>query len=168
MRGVDAAPQMLTLEGMTDAAPPPDPAPAADPAPAPASSASASPESPRGVLCRDKARVLVHKYAAGGAAWAMLPIPIPTSPALTALEAHMIYWIARMYGEAPSHTDTIMLAAGLEVGSSGLKHAARYLVGFIPVIGWGIKGLIAGAAIETMGQLIIKHFEAKYPGKVAA
>ena len=140
---------------MTDAATPPAPA-----------EAPKTPLTP--VLCRDKATSLVHKYAAGGAAWAMLPIPIPTSPALTALEAHMIYWIARMYGESPSHTDTIMLAAGLEVGSSGLKYGAQYLVGLIPVIGWGIKGIIAGAAIETMGQLIIRHYEAKYPGKVAA
>ncbi len=152
---------MLTLQGMSDAAPPPAPEPAASPAPAPVSS---SPP----VLCRDKARGLVHKYAAGGVAWAMLPLPLPTSPVLTALEAHMIYWIARTYGEAPSHTDTIMLAAGLEVGSTGLKYAATYLVGFVPVIGWGIKGAIAGVAIETMGRLIIQHYESKYPGKVAA
>lgn len=135
------------------------------PAPPPPATPSAV---PRPLLCRDKARGLVHKYAAGGAAWAMLPLPIPTSPALTALEAHMIYWIARLYGEAPSHTDTIIMAAGLEVGSNGLKYAATYLVGFVPVIGWGIKGAIAGAAIEGMGQLIIKHFEAKYPNKLVA
>ena len=97
----------------------------------------------------------------------MLPLPIPTSPVLTGLEAHMIYWVARLYGEAPTHMDTIMLAAGLELGSTGLKQAAKYLVGFIPVIGWGIKGVIAGAAIEAMGQVIIRHYESKYPGKVA-
>lgn len=140
---------------------------ATSPAAEPASSSEKSAEKGP-VLCRDKARMLVHKYAAGGTAWAMLPIPIATSPGLTALEAHMIYWIARLYGESPSHTDTIMLAAGLEVGSTGLKHAAKYLVGFIPVIGWGIKGVIAGLAIEGMGQIIIQHYESKYPNKVVA
>ena len=149
---------------MTEPATPPAGPPVADLPPAAPAAAPAVPTA----LCRDKAKMLVHKYAAGGAAWAMLPLPIPTSPALVALEAHMIYWIARMYGEAPSHTDTIMLAAGLELGSTGLKQAAKYLVGFVPVIGWGIKGVIAGSTIEAMGQVIIRHFESKYPNKVAA
>src|SRR5215831_16768875 len=120
------------------------------------------------VLCREKAATLVHKYAAAGTAWSVLPLPIPTSPGLVALEAHMIYWIARIYGDSPSHTDTLMLAAGLELGSTGLKTVAKKLVGYIPVIGWGIRGAIAGTTIEAMGQVIIKHFEAKYPNKLAA
>ena len=137
---------------MTDATPPPAPA------------QTAAPETAK-VLCSVKARALVHKYALAGTAWSVLPIPIPTSPGLVALEAHMIYWIARIYGDAPSHTDTMMLAAGLEVGSTGLKTLAKHLVGFVPVIGWGIKGFIAASAIEAMGEVIIRHFEAKYPGK---
>jgi uncharacterized protein (DUF697 family) len=119
-------------------------------------------------LARDKASSLVHKYTAAGVAWSVLPLPIPTSPGLVALEAHMIYWIARIYGDSPSHTDTLMLAAGLELGSTGLKSVAKKLVGYIPVIGWGIKGVIAATTIEAMGQVIIKHFESKYPNKVAA
>jgi uncharacterized protein (DUF697 family) len=119
------------------------------------------------VLCRDKASSLVHKYALAGTAWSVLPLPIPTSPGLVALEAHMIYWIARLYGDAPSHTDTLMLAAGLELGSTGLKTVVKKLVGFIPVIGWGIRGFIAASAIEAMGQVIIRHFESKYPNKAA-
>jgi uncharacterized protein (DUF697 family) len=102
-----------------------------------------------------------------GVAWSVLPLPIPTSPGLVALEAHMIYWIARLYGDAPSHTDTLMMAAGLELGSTGLKTIAKKLVGYVPVIGPGIKGMIAGTTIEAMGQVIIKHFEAKYPNKAA-
>ena len=124
-------------------------------------------EAPPVLLCRDKASLLVHKYALVGTAWSVLPLPIPTSPGLVALEAHMIYWIARIYGDAPSHTDTLMLAAGLELGSTGLKTVAKKLVGFIPVIGWGIKGAIAGSTIEAMGQVIIRHFESKYPNKAA-
>src|SRR5215470_14727739 len=130
----------------------------------------AKPEQPSELakpFCRDKASVLVHKYAVAGFAWSVLPLPIPTSPGLVALEAHMIYWIARIYGDAPSHTDTLMLAAGLELGSTGLKTVAKKLVGYIPVIGWGIRGVIAGSTIEAMGQVIIKHFESKYPNKVA-
>jgi uncharacterized protein (DUF697 family) len=130
--------------------------------------ADATPTAAPPVLCRDKARNIVHKYAVAGTAWAVLPLPIPTSPGLTALEAHMIYWIARLYGDAPSHTDTLMMAAGLELGSTGLKTLVKHIVGVVPVIGWGIKGAIAGSTIEAIGQVIIKHFESKYPNKVAA
>jgi uncharacterized protein (DUF697 family) len=134
---------------------------------APAPAPPPSPPSPPAVLCRDKATGLVHKYALAGTAWSVLPLPIPTSPGLVALEAHMIYWIARLYGDAPSHTDTLMLAAGLELGSTGLKTVAKKLVGYIPIIGWGIKGVIAASTIEAMGQVIIRHFESKYPNKEA-
>jgi uncharacterized protein (DUF697 family) len=119
------------------------------------------------MLCRDKSQQLVHKYAVFGTAWAMLPIPIATSPGLTALETHMTYWIARTYGESPSHTDTMMMAAGLELGSVGLKTLATNLANFVPVIGWGIKGVIAASTIEALGAVIIRHFESKYPGKMA-
>jgi uncharacterized protein (DUF697 family) len=121
-----------------------------------------------GELCRDKARRLVHKYAVFGTAWAVLPIPIATSPGLTALETHMIYWVSRVYGESPSHTDTMMIAAGLELGSVGLKTLATNLANFVPVVGWGIKGIIAASTIEALGTVIIRHYESKYPGKTAA
>jgi uncharacterized protein (DUF697 family) len=136
---------------------------ASAPAPTATNTAPAIPP----VFCRDKASALVHKYTLVGAAWSVLPLPIPTSPGLVALEAHMIYWIARIYGDAPSHTDTLMLAAGLELGSTGLKSVAKKLVGYVPVIGWGIKGAIAATTIEAMGQVIVKHFESKYPNKPA-
>jgi uncharacterized protein (DUF697 family) len=161
---------------MSDA--PPLEAPSAPPPSAPSlpnpSLPSPSLPSPPGattlspITCRAKAAALVHKYTVAGAAWSVLPLPVPTSPGLVALEAHMIYWIARVYGDAPSHTDTLMLAAGLEVGSTGLKTLAKHLVGYVPVIGWGIKGVIAASTIEAMGQAIIRHFEGKYPGKLVA
>jgi hypothetical protein len=76
-------------------------------------------------LCRDKAQSLVHKYAAFGTAWAILPIPIATSAGLTALETHMIYWIARTYGEEPTKSDVLMAAGGLELCSVALKSEGR-------------------------------------------
>ena len=109
--------------------------------------------------------MLVHKYALAGTAWAVLPIPMATSPGLTALETHMVYWIARVYGEAPSHTDTMIVAAGLELASVGLKTLALEAANYIPVVGWGIKGVIAATAIQGFGAAAIYHYESKYPGK---
>src|SRR5271155_170230 len=88
-------------------------------------------------LCRDKAQSLVHKYAAFGTAWAILPIPIATSAGLTALETHMIYWIARTYGEEPTHRDVLMAAGGLELCSVALKTMAIEGATYVPAVGWG-------------------------------
>lgn len=117
--------------------------------------------------CKDKARTLVHKYAAFGTAWALLPIPGATSVGLTALETHLIYWIGRIYGEEPGARDVAMTAAGLELASVALKTVAVEGATFVPGIGWGIKAGIAGSAIEGIGQLTIEHYEKKYPGKLA-
>lgn len=118
------------------------------------------------VYCRDRAWSVVHKYALFGTAFAAIPIPIATSPALTALETHLIYWIGRIYDDAPSHGETLMIASGLEMASLGLKTVAREAAGLVPVVGWGIKAAIAGASIEALGALIIRHFEQKHPNKV--
>lgn len=117
--------------------------------------------------CKEKARALVHKYAAFGTAWALLPIPMATSVGLTALETHLIYWIGRIYGEDPHTRDVAMTAAGLELASVALKTVAIEGATFAPGIGWGIKAGIAGSAIEGIGQLAIDHYEKKYPGKLA-
>ncbi len=126
--------------------------------------ASAVP-APEGELCRDAARKVVHKYAAAGTAFAAIPIPIATSIGLTALETHLIYWIGRIYDDAPNHAETMMIGSGLEVGSIGLKTVVRQLVGLVPVVGWGIKAVVAGAAIEGIGHAVIHHFESKHPGR---
>ncbi len=116
--------------------------------------------------CKEKARILVHKYAAFGTAWALLPIPGATSVGLTALETHMIYWIGRVYGEAPTQQDILIIAAGLEMASVALKIVAIEGAGLVPAVGWGIKASIAGGAIEGIGNAIIQHYENRHPGKV--
>jgi uncharacterized protein (DUF697 family) len=118
-------------------------------------------------VCSERARALVHRYAVAGTAWAILPIPVATSVGLTAMETHLLYWIGRIYGENPTSMDVAMTAAGLEVASVALKAAAIEAAIAVPVIGWGIKGAIAGSAIEALGEMAIRHYEQKYPGKRA-
>jgi uncharacterized protein (DUF697 family) len=122
---------------------------------------------PAGGTCRERARALIHKYAIAGTTWAVLPIPIATSLGLTAMETHLIYWIGRIYGEHPSSMDVAMTAGGLELASVALKTAAIEAANAVPVIGWGVKGAIAGSAIEALGALVIHHYEQKYPGRAA-
>ena len=121
---------------------------------------------PKIMTCKEKARSLIHRYAVFGTAWAVLPIPVATSAGLCALETHMIYWVGRVYGEELSKGDVFMIGAGLEMASVGLKAVAIEGANLVPVVGWGVKGAIAGTTIEGLGEMVIRHFEGKYPGKV--
>jgi uncharacterized protein (DUF697 family) len=118
--------------------------------------------------CSDQAKRLIHKYAAFGTVWALLPVPMATSAGLALLETHLIYWIARIYGEEPKKTDVVMTAAGLELASVGLKTVAIEGAALVPVIGLGVKASIAGSVVLAIGAAIVKHYEHKYPGKQIA
>ena len=91
-----------------------------------------------------------------------------TSAGLTLLETHLIYWIARIYGEHPTRSDILMTAGGLELASVALKAVAIEGAALVPVIGLGIKAGIAGSVVEALGHAIVNHYEAKYPGRIAA
>ena len=124
-----------------------------------------SPVSPRASevsSCHDRATRLVHKYAIFGAVWALLPVPMATSAGLALLETHLIYWIARIYGESPTKADIFMTAAGLELASVALKTVAVEGAALVPVVGLGVKASIAGSVVEAIGHTIVRHYEAKH------
>lgn len=116
--------------------------------------------------CKEHAVEWVHIYAASGAAWTVLPIPIATSAGLAAAETYMIYWIGKVYGEDLSAKEILAVAGGLELASIGLKSLAIEVCNFVPVIGWLIKPVIAASTIEAVGRLVVKHFEGRYPGRL--
>jgi len=118
--------------------------------------------------CSDHATRLVRKYAAFGTAWALLPVPMATSAGLAILETHLIYWIARIYGEQPKKTDVVMTAAGLNLASVGLKTLALEGAALVPGVGLGVKAGIAGSVVMALGTAIVSHYEGKYPGRQIA
>jgi len=105
----------------------------------------------------------VNGYSLTGAGVAAAAIiPGATTWALFTLETTMVLHIGRIYrGQQFSKEDAVAVvgAAGF-MGTVGLgsKIAMEGLT-FIPVIGWAIKGGIAGSVIKTPGELIIKYFE---------
>jgi uncharacterized protein (DUF697 family) len=121
-------------------------------------------------LCRDRARSWVHAYAAGGAVFAFVPIPVPgsTTAGLVALETTMIHAISRIYGQHLDMKDAAAMVTGLQVAGGALKTVAREAVGFIPGIGWVIRGAIAAAAIEAIGNTVIGMFERRFPHRACA
>jgi uncharacterized protein (DUF697 family) len=118
--------------------------------------------------CREYAKEWVHLYAAGGAAWAVLSGPVATSAGLMAVETYMIYGIGKIYGEELSGREMLMVGGTLDLASVGLKTLTIEACNFLPVARWLVKGSIAAAAIESIGRLVIRHFERKYPGKLYA
>lgn len=119
-------------------------------------------------LCRDRARAWVHGYAVGGAAYAFVPIPVPgsTTAGLVALETTMVHAIGRIYGQPMDMKDAAALVAGLEVAGTALKTIARELMTYVPGVGWIVRGAIAAAAIEAIGNTVIGMFERRHPDKL--
>ena len=121
-------------------------------------------------LCRERARMWVHAYAVGGAAYAFVPIPVPgsTTAGLVALEATMVHAIGRIYGVSLDVKDAAAIVAGLEVAGSALKTIAREAVGWVPGVGWVVRGAIAAGTIEAIGNAVIAMFERRFPDKACA
>lgn len=120
--------------------------------------------------CRDRARAWVHAYAAGGAAFAFVPIPVPgsTTAGLVMLEGTMVHAIGKIYGVEMTAKDAAAMVAGLEVAGGALKTVAREASLLVPVIGWLIRGTIAAASIEAIGNAVIAMFERRAPGRLVS
>lgn len=117
------------------------------------------------ITCREEAQRWVHRYAAGGALFAAAPIPA-TAPILAALETHMVSMISTIYGETLNAPATAATGGTIAAMGTGLKAAAGWAVGMVPVVGPVIRASIAAATIETIGQATIAYFERRHPGKV--
>jgi uncharacterized protein (DUF697 family) len=117
------------------------------------------------MLCREKAREWVHITAAGGGSLAAVPIPGIGTAGLAAMEATLIYWIGRIYGEKVDATAIARIAGSLEIASLGIKVGVMELLNLVPIAGWVAKIPIAVGIIEGIGALAIKHFEDRTPNK---
>ena len=116
--------------------------------------------------CRQQAMRWVHRYALGGAAFAALPLPIPTTGALTALELHMLNAIGRIYGEPSSSMVNVVAAGGLRAMGTGLKFVVKRVSKMAPImLRPVIHGATAALVIESIGRGVIEYFEDKYPGR---
>ncbi|MBK8254119.1 MAG: hypothetical protein IPK82_15815 [Polyangiaceae bacterium] len=116
------------------------------------------------ITCRQEALRWVHRYAAAGAVFAAIPLPVTTA-GLATIETHMIGFIGSIYGDPMSGTATAATGGTLAIAGQGLKWAALQLCTFVPVAGIPIKMAISVGVIEGIGHAIIDHYERKYPGK---
>jgi uncharacterized protein (DUF697 family) len=115
--------------------------------------------------CKEEAVRWIHRYAAGGAAFAALPIPFSTSAGLAAIEAHLLAVIGEIYGEGIGAFASATAGGTFSAVGQGLKYVACQAACFIPGFGIPIRMAIAGGTIEALGHAVVAHFERKHPGK---
>ncbi len=117
-------------------------------------------------LCREEALRWVHRYAAGGAVFALLPLPFSTSTGLATMETHMMNVIGEIYGDHFSAPATAAAGGTFMVAGQALKFvAAKAAAPLTVLLGPVVRGLIAAAAVEAIGHSIVNHYERKYPAK---
>lgn len=116
--------------------------------------------------CKEEALRWVHRYAAGGAAFAAIPMPFSTSAGLAALETHLASMIAEIYGDPQGTFATATAGGAFTALGQGLKYVACQASCFVPVLGIPIRMVIAGGTIESLGYAIVAHYERKHPEKV--
>ena len=108
----------------------------------------------------------MHRYAAGGGAFTLVPVPT-TSAGLATLEMHMLSFIGQIYGEAVSNASSATAGGSFVLAGQGLKWATDQLIALLPP--WAAKparAAVAFAVIELVGDRIIHHFECLHPQKV--
>src|SRR5678815_2865169 len=107
--------------------------------------------------CKEEALRWVHRYAAAGAAFAAIPLPV-TSAGLATIEPHMLSFIGSVYGDPMSGPATAATGGSLAIAGQGLKWLVLQAAGLVPVIGLPIRMAMAAGVIEGIGYAIIQHY----------
>ena len=93
-------------------------------------------------------------------------VPGADFPVLTLNQLRMLFRIAAAYGE---EIDRERLPEVLAVVGAGLgfRTIAREALGFIPALGWAVKGGIAYAGTRALGKAAVTYFEQGGAGAIA-
>jgi uncharacterized protein (DUF697 family) len=86
-------------------------------------------------------------------------IPGADMPALTLNQVRMVFRIAAAYGEQIDRDRALEILAVIGAGL-GFRAVAREALGFIPGIGWALKGGIAYVGTRALGKAAAAYFEA--------
>lgn len=107
-------------------------------------------------LALDAIRATAIQNAAVGAA----PIiPGADMPIMTLNQMKMLLQIAAAYGQ-PLNAERVKELAAVLGGAFVLRNVARTAAGFVPVLGWAVRGAVGFAGTEAMGWAAIEYFEA--------
>ena len=108
-----------------------------------------------------RARDMAIWYAVGGAAFALLVSPIPgaSSAVLVFLEAMMIYNISKLY-HFPINPRIVVGGVVLLLSLSfGIKMVVELIIGWVPLLGWLVKTMVAGGVIYGLSEASLMLFD---------
>jgi uncharacterized protein (DUF697 family) len=89
-------------------------------------------------------------------------VPGADLPILTANQVRLVLRIADAYGfEIDRERIPEVLAV---IGSAfGFRALARKSIGYVPFVGWGVKGVVAYMGTRALGEAAIRYFEKRAP-----
>jgi uncharacterized protein (DUF697 family) len=93
-------------------------------------------------------------------------IPGADMPVLTLNQIRMVFRIAAAYGEEMDRDRALEILAVIGAGF-GFRALAREAVGFVPGVGWAIKGGIAYVGTKALGRAAERYFEAGGQTRIA-
>ena len=86
-------------------------------------------------------------------------IPGADLPALTLNQIRMVFRIAAAYGEQIDRERAVEILAVIGAGL-GFRAVAREALGFVPGVGWAVKGGVAYVGTRALGKAAAAYFEA--------
>jgi uncharacterized protein (DUF697 family) len=93
-------------------------------------------------------------------------IPGADMPVLTLNQVRMVFRIAAAYGEEIDRDRALETLAIIGAGF-GFRALAREALGFVPGVGWAIKGGIAYVGTKALGRAAERYFEAGGHARIA-
>jgi uncharacterized protein (DUF697 family) len=104
-------------------------------------------------------------YSSLAATAGAVPVPFLDLLLLPAIQARMIYHLARLYGQPLSGTRFLELASSLGLGLL-MRQASREILKLIPYVGSIAGGLVAGASTLALGKAFCYYYSAVHQGHV--
>lgn len=85
-------------------------------------------------------------------------LPGADMPIMTLNQMKMLLQIAAAYGQ-PLNAERVKELAAVLGGAFLLRNVARTAAGFVPVLGWAVRGAVGFGGTEAMGWAAIEYFE---------
>lgn len=108
---------------------------------------------------------VISGYASLAASAGAIPIPFVDLLLLPAIQARMVYHLARVSGRPLEATAFLELAASLGLGLLA-RQGIRELVKFIPVVGSAAAAALAGASTFALGRAFVLYYQEVHSGHV--
>jgi uncharacterized protein (DUF697 family) len=107
----------------------------------------------KSMLCH----AIIHPIAAACAVVAFIPIPVADAIPITGAQISMVIGLAKVFDHKISILDAQALLKTLAAPLAGRALAKNALI-FLPGVGWGINGAVAGIITEILGWTVANDF----------